>query len=38
MNDTKLQKLKNNIINKSPLNNEKMKRKINYIYYILLTN
>jgi len=35
MNETKLQKIKNNIINKSPLKIEKMKKKINYIHYIL---
>ncbi|XP_029340904.1 uncharacterized protein LOC107882334 [Acyrthosiphon pisum] len=35
MNETKLQKIKNNIINKSPLNIEQMKKKINNIHYIL---
>ncbi|CAI6359245.1 unnamed protein product [Macrosiphum euphorbiae] len=35
MNETKLRKIKNNLINKSPLNLEKMKKKINYINYIL---
>lgn len=35
MNETKLQRIKNNLINKSPLNIEKIKKKINYIQYIL---
>lgn len=35
MNETILQRIKNNIINKSPLNIEKIKNKINYIQYIL---
>jgi len=35
MNEIKLHRIKNNIINKSPLKIEKMKNKINYIQYII---